>query len=27
VTTEGERFEVTIPAFSLDAPGALTPPN
>ena len=27
VTIEGERFEVTIPAFSLDAPGALTPPN
>ena len=27
VTTEGERFEVTIPAFSLDAPGALTRPN
>jgi ApaG protein len=27
VTTSGERFEVAIPAFSLDAPGALTPPN
>jgi ApaG protein len=27
VTTEGEHFQVQIPAFSLDAPGALTPPN
>jgi ApaG protein len=27
VTTAGEHFEVQIPAFSLDAPGALSPPN
>ncbi len=27
VTTAGEHFEVQIPAFSLDAPGALTAPN
>jgi ApaG protein len=27
VTTAGEHFEVRIPAFSLDAPGALSPPN
>jgi ApaG protein len=24
MTTEGEQFDVTIPAFSLDAPGSVT---
>ena len=27
VTPAGERFEVAIPAFSLDAPGTQMPPN